>query len=34
MTIQADSYDHAVRLAEEGPHLERGTVEIREIEFG
>lgn len=32
--IEADSYDQAVELAKTGPHLQRGTVEIREIEHG
>jgi hypothetical protein len=31
--IEANSYDHAVDLARGGPHLDRGVVEIREVEF-
>lgn len=30
--VRADDYDHAVELVLAGPHLERGAVEIREIE--
>lgn len=30
--IQADNYDHAVEIARGCPHLENGTIEIREIE--
>ncbi len=31
--IQADSYEQAAELAQGGPHLGRGAVEVREIEF-
>jgi hypothetical protein len=30
--IQADSYDEVVGLLRDHPHLERGTLEIRQIE--
>jgi hypothetical protein len=30
--IEADSYDEVVRLASDSPHLQFGTLEIREIE--
>jgi hypothetical protein len=30
--IKADDYQHAVRIASDCPHLEYGTIEIREIE--
>jgi hypothetical protein len=30
--LQADSYDEAVRLAAECPHLDFGSLELREIE--
>lgn len=30
--IEADSYDEAVRLASDCPHLQHGTVEIRAID--
>ncbi len=30
--VEADSYEHAVALATAGPHLDRGTVEIREVD--
>lgn len=30
--IRAESYEHAVELARTGPALERGAIEIREIE--
>jgi hypothetical protein len=31
--IDADDYDSATRLAEDCPHLDFGTIEIRQIEF-
>ena len=32
-TVRADSYEHAMELAQSGPHLELGgTIEIREID--
>jgi hypothetical protein len=30
--LQASSYDEAVKLASDSPHLEHGSLEIREIE--
>ena len=30
--IEADSYDEVVKLASDSPHLQFGTLEIREIE--
>ncbi len=30
--IRAESYDHAVSLLEECPHLDYGVIEIREIQ--
>lgn len=30
--LQASSYDEAVQLSQECPHLEFGTIEVREIE--
>jgi hypothetical protein len=30
--IEADSYDDVVKLASDSPHLQFGTLEIREIE--
>lgn len=32
--VEAESYEQAIELAQAGPHLQRGTVEIREIEYG
>lgn len=32
-TIIADDYDHAVETAKECPHVDFGTVEIREVEI-
>lgn len=32
--VEADSYEQAVEFAQAGPHLHRGTVEIREVEHG
>ena len=29
--IEADSYDHAVELALTHPHLEHGTIEVRQV---
>jgi hypothetical protein len=34
MIILAESYDHAVALAQEGPAARNGAVEVREIELG
>lgn len=31
-TFTADSFDHAVEITRDCPHLEFGTIEIREIE--
>jgi hypothetical protein len=31
--IQAENYDHAVATANDCPHLEYGTIEIREVEM-
>ena len=30
--VEADSFEHAVELASDGPHVENGVVEVREIE--
>lgn len=30
--VEADDYDHALRLADDCPHLEYGSLEIREIQ--
>jgi hypothetical protein len=30
--LQASSYDEAVKLASDSPHLEHGSLEVREIE--
>lgn len=30
--IEARSYDEALRLAADSPHLEFGTIELREVE--
>lgn len=30
--VEAESYEEAVKLAEDNPHLEFGTLEVREIE--
>ena len=30
-TVRAESYDEAVKLCEDCPHLEFGTIEVREI---
>lgn len=30
--VEADSYEQTVEMAKAGPHLQRGTVEIREVE--
>ena len=30
--LQADSYDDAVKLASDSPHLKFGSLEVREIE--
>ena len=30
--IEADSYDHAVELTRNCPHLEFGTIEIRQVD--
>lgn len=31
--LQADSYDHAVRLCDGHPNLQFGSIEVREIDF-
>jgi len=31
--VQANSYDEAVGLAKDCPHLDFGTIEVREIEI-
>jgi hypothetical protein len=33
-TIVADDYNHAVETAKECPHVDFGTIEIREVEIG
>ena len=30
--IEAESYDHAIEICKDHPHLGRGTVEVREIQ--
>ena len=31
--VEADSYDEAVRIANDCPHLHFGTIEVREVEI-
>ena len=30
--MKADSFEHAIELAKEGPHLDRGWIEIRQVD--